>query len=94
LLAPHHGSKTSSSQALIEEVEPDIVLFSAAAGNRFGFPAREVLERYVNAGANVLSTSGCGAISIGFSGAGGLEVKTARRARDAIWRWPPEPGCP
>lgn len=94
LLAPHHGSKTSSSQALIEEVEPDIVLFSAAAGNRFGFPAREVLERYLNAGANVLSTSGCGAISIGFSGAGGLEVKTARRARDAIWRWPPEPGCP
>jgi competence protein ComEC len=94
LVAPHHGSKTSSSPALIEATAPSLVLISAGPGNRFGFPAEEVLARYARSGAQVVSTSACGAIRVSFSGHGEPDVTGARSLRRAVWRWPPGPGCP
>jgi len=62
LVAPHHGSKTSSSQAFIDAVCPDIVVFSA--GNSRYIPHPDVLERYRRAGCRMLSTADRGAVSI------------------------------
>jgi competence protein ComEC len=45
LLAPHHGSKTSSSQALLDAVKPAWVVVQAGFRNRFGHPHAQVLER-------------------------------------------------
>ena len=64
LFSPHHGSRTSSSQGLIASVGPDVVVISAGAGNRFGFPHAEVMDRYRPAGCRVLCTAVHGAISL------------------------------
>lgn len=46
LLAPHHGSAGSSSPAFVTAVRPRHVVHTAAFGNRYGFPAAAVRERY------------------------------------------------
>jgi competence protein ComEC len=61
LLAPHHGSRSSSSPALIDAVQPRLVLVQAGYRNRFGHPAREVMERYHSRGIRVVETVRCGA---------------------------------
>jgi competence protein ComEC len=64
LFAPHHGSRTSSSAELIDAVGPAVVVISAGAGNRFGFPHAEVTDRYRAAGSRILCTGTHGAISM------------------------------
>ncbi len=64
LFAPHHGSRTSSSAELIAAVAPTVVVISAGADNRFGFPHAEVTERYRAAGSRILCTGTHGAISM------------------------------
>jgi competence protein ComEC len=64
LFAPHHGSRTSRSQGLVTAVGPDVVVISAGAGNRFGFPHTEVTDRYRAAGCRVLCTGIHGAVSM------------------------------
>jgi competence protein ComEC len=62
LFVPHHGSRTSSSAELITAVSPAVVVISAGAGNRFGFPHAEVTNRYRAAGSRILVTGVNGAI--------------------------------
>lgn len=45
LKVPHHGSRTSSSEALLRAVQPQIAVISAGAWNSFGHPHPEVVER-------------------------------------------------
>ena len=49
LVLPHHGSKSSSSQAFVEAVRPRIAIASAGAGNPHGHPHAEVIARYEDA---------------------------------------------
>lgn len=93
LTAPHHGSSTSSSRALIEAVRPAWVLISAAHGNRFDFPRADVLERYAKTNATTLNTAQCGGIRITSDAMGGLRINSARVRRNAIWRWPAHQDC-
>ncbi|MHC6645026.1 DNA internalization-related competence protein ComEC/Rec2 [Alteromonas sp. HB246098] len=46
LIAPHHGSKTSSTDVFIEHVAPRAVIFTQGFENRWQFPASEVARRY------------------------------------------------
>ena len=46
LVAPHHGSKTSSSEVFIDAVHPEVVLFPVGYHNRYHFPAKSITERY------------------------------------------------
>lgn len=46
LKAPHHGSNTSSTETLINAVEPAAVVIAAGTANRYGHPHPEVIERY------------------------------------------------
>jgi competence protein ComEC len=46
LLAPHHGSKTSSSAEFLTRLNPDLVLISSGFQNRFRHPHPSVVERY------------------------------------------------
>jgi competence protein ComEC len=68
LIAPHHGSKTSSAANFIEAVDPEVVIVSAGWRNRFRFPAREVLARYEKHGSRVFRTDLHGAVSIATDG--------------------------
>jgi competence protein ComEC len=64
LKAPHHGSRTSSSAAFIAAVRPQVAILSLGYRNHFNFPAPEVVERYVAAGAHVFRTDRSGAVSV------------------------------
>ncbi len=66
LKAPHHGSRTSSSSAFVAAVRPQVVVLSLGYRNPFGFPAPEVVDRYVAAGARVFRTDRSGAVSMDF----------------------------
>ena len=46
LKAPHHGSKTSSTENFIANVKPEIILISAGKNNSFGHPHKSVLRTY------------------------------------------------
>ncbi|MBI4408018.1 MAG: MBL fold metallo-hydrolase [Candidatus Kerfeldbacteria bacterium] len=41
----HHGSKTSSSQALLDAVQPELCVLSVGQDNQYGHPKPEILER-------------------------------------------------
>jgi competence protein ComEC len=64
LKVAHHGSRTSTSQALLDGWPPAIALISCGRGNRFGHPAPEVVERLAASGATVLRTDRDGQITI------------------------------
>jgi competence protein ComEC len=64
LKVAHHGSKTSTSQALLDAWRPQLALVSAGRGNSFGHPARDVLERLSSAGVRVLRTDQGGELTV------------------------------
>ena len=61
LLVPHHGSKTSSSPAFLDAVNPKIALVQAGYRNRFGHPVAPVMDRYRERGIEVVNSARCGA---------------------------------
>jgi competence protein ComEC len=61
LLVPHHGSKTSSSDAFLDAVHPSLALLQAGYRNRFGHPAAPVMARYRERGIAVAESARCGA---------------------------------
>ncbi|WOO88912.1 DNA internalization-related competence protein ComEC/Rec2 [Mollicutes bacterium LVI A0078] len=50
LKVPHHGSKTSSSQQLLQCVSPDIAVISSGRNNMYNHPDSEVVSRYLDSG--------------------------------------------
>lgn len=68
LIAPHHGSKTSSVAAFLKQIRPDWVLIPAGHGNRYGFPHAEVLTRYRQLGIPWLNSAESGAIIVSSDG--------------------------
>jgi len=64
LLAPHHGSKTSSTERFLGKVKPEVVVISSRYKSRFGFPHPSVLKRYQDMGCRVLETATNGAVSM------------------------------
>lgn len=64
LAAGHHGSRYSTSQALLDQARPEYVLISVGADNRYGHPAQETVERIAAAGAEIYRTDIFGTITI------------------------------
>lgn len=62
--APHHGSRTSSTVALIERVNPKYVIYSTGRNNRFSFPHSDIVERYQQRGIASFNTASDGEITI------------------------------
>jgi competence protein ComEC len=85
LVAPHHGSNTSSSMPFIRAVNPRLIVISAGYNNRFHHPSAAVLARYTRRGLPWLSTAEQGAIRIQ-TDAGDLRLTTARCAHPVPWR--------
>ncbi|SFH75808.1 competence protein ComEC [Pseudomonas guineae] len=83
LLAPHHGSRSSSSAALLAEVKPAAVLISRGAHNAFGHPHAEVLARYRALDARVHDTVLHGAVRIRL---GAFEPAQGLREHARFWR--------
>ena len=62
LLAPHHGSRSSSTMPFLDSVDPQIVVISAGWKNRFRFPHTDVLKRYNLRGCRIFRIDTHGAI--------------------------------
>jgi competence protein ComEC len=92
LLAPHHGSRTSSSPALVAAVRPAVVIFAAGWRNHFRHPRAEVVARYADAGARQYVTGQGGAISVWRDAESGrIEVREHRREAVRFWNAPAGP---
>jgi competence protein ComEC len=61
LVVPHHGSRTSSSAALLDAVQPRVAVIQAGYRNRFGHPVPEVVQRYRDRGIALHLSPACGA---------------------------------
>jgi len=66
LVAPHHGSLTSSSPAFVAAVRPRWVVYSVGHRNRYGFPRAEVMARYAAIDSRQLRTDRDGTVSLRF----------------------------
>jgi len=64
LIAPHHGSKTSSHNYFLDRVDPELILIPAGYMNRFGFPHKQVLQRYRERRIPYLTIGEKGAITV------------------------------
>lgn len=64
LKAGHHGSRTSSSRALLDAVSPEVAVISCGEDNRYGHPHPEVLARYEGRGIRTFRTDRQGDILI------------------------------
>jgi competence protein ComEC len=91
LKVPHHGSATSSTSAFVDKVRPLAVIFSAGRNNRFGHPAKAVMDRYRAAGAEIFSTADDGAVVLDTDGKSvelrtwtGRLLRLERRTREAM----------
>jgi competence protein ComEC len=65
---PHHGSKTSSTEAFVAATNPPVAIISVGRTSRFGHPHKEVVERWQSSGATVLTTGHRGTITITTNG--------------------------
>jgi competence protein ComEC len=68
LVAPHHGSRSSSSAEFVHAVRARYVVFSTGYRNRWHFPAPAVEARWREAGACTLNTAEAGALTFELQG--------------------------
>ena len=90
LIAPHQGSRTSSTPAFVEAVRAGTVVFPVGYRNRFGHPHPEVVERYRRSGAALYRTDRDGAVLIRMSPESGVTVDRYRSIHRRYWLQAPE----
>jgi competence protein ComEC len=83
LLAPHHGSGTSSTPAFLQAVRPALALFQVGHRNRYRHPKFDVVERYRELGIRRLRTDVSGALTLQFGPA--LQVSEFRQQHARYW---------
>jgi len=86
LVAPHHGSKTSSTEEFIRQVNPAATIFTVGYRNRFGHPKEGVVERYRAQGSQLYRTDKSGAVAVRFTQAEGVTLQSARQVDRRYWR--------
>lgn len=103
LVVPHHGSRTSSTDAFLDAVRPEVAVIQVGYRSRYGHPAPDVVARYRAHGIPVVRSDHCGA----WSWSDG-HARCTRDARRRYWQWqgadgpltpgwigrPPPPGEP
>ena len=85
IVAPHHGSKTSSTLAFIEATSPEWVIFPAGFLNRFGFPKQTIVDRYESKGSKTLTTGVLGAITLTFNPLKAVKYTSYRNQNPSLW---------
>lgn len=73
LQVPHHGSSTSSSQAFIEQLAPQVAVVSAGYLNRWRMPVTAVSDRYRGNNITLLTSAELGQIIITINESGIIE---------------------
>jgi len=86
LQSPHHGSRSSSSMALLKVLQPESVLISRGHGNSFGHPHPTVLARYRKLNLHIYDSAEQGAIHLQL---GTFKAPRTMRHQRRFWRDPP-----
>jgi competence protein ComEC len=87
LIVPHHGSRSSSSEALLDTLQPAFAVVSAGWHNRFHHPAADVVARYAAAGIALTNTADAGAVRIAFAPGKPPRIAALERERQhRYWR--------
>jgi len=85
LIAPHHGSKTSSTPAFVQAVHPRYVLFTMGYRNRYHHPYPQVYARYRDAGSERLRSDADGAIIVNMNKEN-FSVERYRHSHARYWQ--------
>ncbi|MEX0941756.1 MAG: DNA internalization-related competence protein ComEC/Rec2 [Pseudomonadales bacterium] len=85
LIAPHHGSRSSSSPAFLNLVRPRVVIFSSGYNNRFNHPDPVVVDRYRLRRIRTFNTAKHGQITIRYTPGEEMKVEVARSAHRRFW---------
>lgn len=86
LLAAHHGSRTSSTTAFVEAVNPEVVILSAGYANSYRHPRPEVVARYQRLGSAMHMTGHEGSLTLHVDPETGVsEVQAWRRDWPRYW---------
>ncbi|MGX5173895.1 DNA internalization-related competence protein ComEC/Rec2 [Aliikangiella sp. IMCC44653] len=85
LIAPHHGSKTSSTLDFVQTYQPKHVIFSTGFANQWHFPRKEVLARYRAVKSQVWVTHEQGAIKVSLKSNNRLVLSGLRQ--ESPWFW-------
>ncbi len=86
LLAPHHGSGTSSTAAFLAAVRPAVGIFQVGHRNRYRHPKKEVFARYGELGVRRIRTDQSGAVTLDFGHT--LAISEYRSQRRRYWYEP------
>ena len=81
LIAPHHGSRTSSTELFLRKIKPEVVIVSAGWQNKFNFPHPSVLKKINKLGCRIFRTDINGALTISTDGQS-LKIKPFELATD------------
>jgi len=81
---PHHGSRTSSITPYVRALDARVALIPVARYNAWNLPKADIVERWRNVGARVLSTATSGAIEADVCPSG---VRLREHRRDFRRRW-------
>lgn len=89
LIAPHQGSRTSSTPDFVRAVQAKAVIFPVGNRNRYGHPHHEVIERYHASGAVHYRTDRDGALLVSISPDGAIAIDRQRAVHRRYWRAAP-----
>ncbi len=64
----HHGSRTSTSEKLLQAITPDSAIISVGAGNSYGLPDEDSITRLEKFGATIYRTDELGSIRVTSTG--------------------------
>jgi competence protein ComEC len=84
LVAPHHGSSTSSTTDFIDKVLPKAVIFTVGKDNRWNFPKPEVVSRYKAIESEIYRTDQHGAVTF-YSGSKNFLIESERIRHPRFW---------
>jgi competence protein ComEC len=84
VVAPHHGSKTSSSKKFIAWANPNYTVFSTGFMNRWNMPNAEVVARYQQAAVKTFNTAELGMVEFTFDQQG-IELIEYRTDISPYW---------
>jgi competence protein ComEC len=86
LTMPHHGSRSSSGPDFVRFVAARHVIASAGWKNHFGHPAKQVVERWQQAGSSVIETAVSGAVTLVLAAGEGYHLAGHRMTEQRYWR--------
>jgi competence protein ComEC len=85
IIAPHHGSKTSSTPEFVQAVNAQHAIFTVGYLNRFKHPKGLIEKRFTENGALTYRSDYQGALTLDFTQTNGISVNALRQSQPRYW---------